>query len=153
MNSWVKYYLCLKYIKEQNTGTPDAFKNDNRNICLSQPKPHFPAAWRNEDRRENARRPRKGLLRVGTCLLPTSLGGLWRSWQEQGGTTWVGNLSLHPSPRRLHPAFPNLLKLQPGECCNLWAMAPESLTSLILTQIWCGFSSESLAPFSHLHFL
>lgn len=41
MNFWVNYYLCLKYIKEQNTGTPDAFKNDNRNICLSQPKPHF----------------------------------------------------------------------------------------------------------------
>lgn len=41
MNSWVKYYLCLKYIKEQNTGTPDAFKNDNRNICLSQTKPQF----------------------------------------------------------------------------------------------------------------
>lgn len=41
MNSWVKYYICLKYIKEQNTSTPDAFKNDNRNICLSQPKLHF----------------------------------------------------------------------------------------------------------------
>lgn len=41
MNSWLKYYLCLKYIKEQSTSTPDAFKNDNRNICLSQPKPHF----------------------------------------------------------------------------------------------------------------
>lgn len=41
MDSWVQYYLCLKYIKEQDTSTPDAFKNDSRNICLSQPKPHF----------------------------------------------------------------------------------------------------------------
>lgn len=69
MNSWVKYYLCLKYIKEQNTGTPDAFKNDNRNICLSQPKPHFVrllgncevcSSLRLKDRREMRRDRGKG---------------------------------------------------------------------------------------------